>query len=40
MHKIFWLKNVKGRDNSEDLRVDGENNIKMDLREVVWEDVD
>jgi hypothetical protein len=23
MHEIFWLKNLKGRDNLEDLGVDG-----------------
>jgi hypothetical protein len=23
MHKIFWLENMKGRDNSENLNVDG-----------------
>jgi hypothetical protein len=28
MHKIFWLGNLKGRDHSEDLGVDG--NIKLE----------
>jgi hypothetical protein len=30
----FWLKNLKGRDHSEDLGVDGK--ITMDLREMEW----
>jgi hypothetical protein len=30
---------VKGRDQSEEPGVDGEDNIRMDLRELVWEDV-
>jgi hypothetical protein len=33
----FWSENQKGRDESEDLDDD---NIKLDLREVGWEDVD
>jgi len=33
MHKIFWLENLKGRDHLED-------NIRMDLRELGWKDVD
>jgi hypothetical protein len=37
---IFWLENLTGRDNFEDLGVEGEDNIKMDLREIEWEGVD
>jgi hypothetical protein len=39
MHTIFWFENVKVRDHSEDLGVDG-NNIRMDLRGVGWDGVD
>jgi hypothetical protein len=37
MHTIFWLGNLKGRDHSEDLGING--NISMDVRELrleVW----
>jgi hypothetical protein len=36
---IFWSENVKGRDHSEDLGVDGKN-IRLDLRGIGWEGVD
>jgi len=39
MRTKFWSNNVKGRDQSEEPGVDGEDNIRMDLRELVWEDV-
>jgi hypothetical protein len=39
MHTRFWLKNLKGRDHSEDMAVDGDN-IRMDVRKIWWEDVD
>jgi hypothetical protein len=35
VHKIFWLKNLKGRGHLKDLGIDGDN-IRMDLGEVVW----
>jgi hypothetical protein len=34
------LENQKGRDHSEDLGVDGEDNIRMNLKELEWEDTD
>jgi hypothetical protein len=37
MHTKFWSDNLKARDPLTDLGVDG--NIKLDLREVVWERV-
>jgi hypothetical protein len=40
IHTIFWSENLKGRNHSEDLVVDGEINIRMDLREIGWQDVD
>jgi hypothetical protein len=33
---IFWLENLKERDHFEDVSVDGEDNIRMDLRKVEW----
>jgi hypothetical protein len=35
----FWLENLKGRDCMEDLGIE-EYNIRMDFREIGWEDVD
>jgi len=35
MHAKYWSGNLKGRDQAEDLGVDGEDNIRMDLRERV-----
>jgi hypothetical protein len=39
MNTIFWLENLKGRDHSDDLDVNGVN-IRMCVREVGLEDVD
>jgi hypothetical protein len=39
MHTVFWLENLKGRDHSEDLGIDGDN-IRMDVREIGWKGVD
>jgi hypothetical protein len=36
-HAIFWLENLKGRDQLEDLGMDGKINIRIDLREIWWE---
>jgi len=38
MNIIFWLENLKGRDYSEDLDVDGR--IILDLKYMGWETVD
>jgi hypothetical protein len=40
MQKILWLEKLNGRDHLEDLSVYGEDNIRMDLRQIVWEGVD
>jgi len=32
----FWLENRKGKDHSEDLGADGENNIRTALRKTAW----
>jgi hypothetical protein len=40
MHKICWLENLKGRYHWEGTGVDGENIIRMDLREIGWGSVD
>jgi hypothetical protein len=40
MHTKFWLENLKGRDHLEDLVVDGEDNIRLDHRDIGWEGVD
>jgi hypothetical protein len=37
MHTEFSLENLKVRDQSEDLGADVKHNIRMDLREIVWE---
>jgi hypothetical protein len=39
MHTIFWLK-TEGKRPLERTRRKWEGNIRMDLREVVWEGVD
>jgi len=40
MHTKFLSENLKRRDHSEDLRVGGKINSRLDLREAVWETVD
>jgi hypothetical protein len=40
MYTVVWLENLKGRDHSEEVGVDGNVNIRMDLRETAWEVVD
>jgi hypothetical protein len=37
MHKQFLLKNLKGRDHSENPGIDEKDNIRMNLRETEWE---
>jgi len=37
---IFWLENLKGRDHLEEVRHREEDNIRMDCKEIGWEDVD
>jgi hypothetical protein len=37
MHTVFWLRNLKGRDHLKDLRMGWGDNIKMDLREIMWQ---
>jgi hypothetical protein len=39
MHIKLWLENLKARDHSEDLGIDG-NNIIIEHKEIRWEDVD
>jgi hypothetical protein len=39
VHTEFWSENLKGRDDLEELEVDGDN-IRVDLGEVGWEGVD
>jgi hypothetical protein len=34
MHTTFWLESLNGRVSSEDLGVDGGDNIKTELREI------
>jgi hypothetical protein len=41
MHIKFWLENRKGRNHSEDLAIDREeDDTGMDLREIGWEGVE
>jgi hypothetical protein len=40
MHTKFWLANLKGKDHSVDLGVDGKINISVELRETGREGVD
>jgi len=40
MYTNFWSENLKGRDQLEDIGIDGENNIRMDRREIEWKVVD
>jgi hypothetical protein len=37
MYTQFWSETLKGRDHSEDLGVDREDNIRIDLVEIGWE---
>jgi hypothetical protein len=39
MHTVFWLENLKGRDHTEDLSVDGRIILKRILQKR-WENVD
>jgi len=39
LHTVLWFENLKRREHSEDLGVDG-NNIRLDLRDIGWEGVD
>jgi hypothetical protein len=39
MHIRFWSENLKERDHSEVLSLDGDN-IRIDLRETGWESMD
>jgi len=39
VHRKFWSENLKGRDHAEDVGVDGEDDIRMDFREIGWEGV-
>jgi hypothetical protein len=39
MHTNIWLENLKGRDHSEDLDVDGRIILKMHMKQIGWEDV-
>jgi hypothetical protein len=36
----FWSENLKGRERSEDLDVDGRSNSRIDVREIGWNVVD
>jgi hypothetical protein len=36
----IWRKTLKGRDQPEDIRVDGKNNITMELRKIEYEAVE
>jgi hypothetical protein len=38
MYAVFWLENLKGRDHSK-TRHRWEDNIRTDLKETGWEDV-
>jgi len=40
MHTKFWSKNVKGKDHSEDLSVDGKIILEWILMEIGWKCVD
>jgi hypothetical protein len=39
-HTKMWSENLKGRDHSEDLGVDGKINIRVGLRDIGWKGVD
>jgi hypothetical protein len=40
MHATFWQGNLKERGHLLDLGIDGEGNIKRDLKEIGWDNVD
>lgn len=40
MHKGFWRGPLRERDDSEDLNLKWEDNLKMDLKEVGWTGMD
>jgi len=40
MHTKLWLKNLKGKRSLKRSRHNWEDNIRMDLREIVWKVVD
>jgi hypothetical protein len=40
MHRKFWSENLKGRDHSEDLGIDGRILLEMYLRETGYDGVD
>jgi hypothetical protein len=40
MYTILWLDDLKGKDHSEELGVNGWTIIRMDLTEIDWEGVD
>jgi hypothetical protein len=37
MHTTFWSQNLKGRDHLENNSHRWEGNIRMDLKEIMWE---
>jgi hypothetical protein len=39
MNTVFWLENMKERDHSEDMGIDGVY-FRIDLKEIGWESVD
>jgi hypothetical protein len=40
MYTIFWLENLKGREQLGRPRHTWEDNIRVDLRKIVWEGMD
>jgi hypothetical protein len=40
MDTLFWSENLKRRDHSEDLGIDGKINIRMNLTDIGWKCVD
>jgi len=40
MHTKYRSQYLKGKEHLEDIILDGEDNIRMDLRGIEWEDVD
>jgi hypothetical protein len=39
MRTNFWYQNLKVRERSDDLGVDGDDNIEVDVKELRWEGV-